>query len=42
MKIYRSLTVGILSLSLVFSGITSAFAVEKKEDNRPNVVASDL
>ncbi|MGY3839289.1 hypothetical protein ACWNPK_19465 [Bacillus atrophaeus] len=40
MKIYRSLTVGILSLSLVFSGITSAFAAEKKEDNRPNVVAS--
>ncbi|WP_235435670.1 hypothetical protein [Bacillus atrophaeus] len=40
MKIYRSLTVDILSLSLVFSGITSAFAAEKKEDNRPNVVAS--
>ncbi|WP_189328137.1 hypothetical protein [Bacillus atrophaeus] len=40
MKIYRSLTVGILSLSLVFSGITSAFAAEKKEDNRPNVDAS--
>lgn len=42
MKIYRSLTVGILSLSLVFSGITSAFAAEKKEDNSQMLLLPDL
>ncbi|MCY8309932.1 hypothetical protein [Bacillus vallismortis] len=41
MKVYKSLTVGILSLSLVFSGITSAFAAEKKDDNRLNIVTSE-
>lgn len=41
MKVYKSLTVGILSLSLVFSGITSAFATEKKDDNRLNIVSSE-
>ncbi|MEC1648932.1 hypothetical protein [Bacillus halotolerans] len=42
MKIYKALTVGILSLSLVCSGVTSAFATEKKEDNRKSIVTSEF
>ncbi|WP_409017995.1 hypothetical protein ACJJTF_16080 [Bacillus velezensis] len=41
MKVYKSLTVGILSLSLAFSGITSAFATEKKEDHRKDIAVSE-
>ncbi|AQS45072.1 hypothetical protein LSG23_14170 [Bacillus velezensis] len=38
----KSLVIGIISWSLVFSGVTLAFATEKEEGNRGNIVTSDL